>query len=120
MGNDIADRAAKLGCKLEPTITIGITKDAVKERVTSYYYEVWNNKWREGNNCRETKLFMPSIDGAKGKKIMALNKRLLSVLVRHITGHAHLHRHRRIMGAFGTNDINAQFESLMGHHTDPN
>ena len=41
---------------------------------------------------------------------MALNKAQLSILVRNITGHAHLDRHRKIMGDYGgRDDINQDF-----------
>ena len=35
---------------------------------------------------------------------MALNKASFSVLVRNVTGHAHLDRHRKVMGDYGGSD----------------
>ena len=41
---------------------------------------------------------MPYIDHAKSKEIMKLTKADLGTLVRNVTGHAHMDRHRRILG----------------------
>ena len=39
-------------------------------------------------------------DRGKSKKIMSLNKAQLSILIRHVTGHAHLDWHRKKMGDY--------------------
>ena len=41
---------------------------------------------------------MPDINRAKSKKIMKLTKSALGILVRNITGHAHLARHNALTG----------------------
>ena len=43
------------------------------------------------------------MDRGKSKEILKLNKHSLSLLIRNITGHAHLDRHRKVIGEFNTN-----------------
>ena len=103
-GNEIADRAAKAGTKLRNIERTTQSKTAVKEHVNCVMYEAWNQRWTDQPSCRQTKIFLPTIDRGKSKKIMALNKASLSILVRNVTGHAHLDRHRKVMGDYGRTD----------------
>lgn len=103
LGNEIADRAAITGTKLRPHLLLPQTKTAIKTIINEMMYETWN-KWRETTNCRQARLLFPSINRAKSKKIMELNKHNLEILVRNVTGHAHMDRHRRTLGEFGCSD----------------
>ena len=47
---------------------------------------------------------MPAIDRGKSKKILALSKDSLSTLVRNVTGHAHLDRHRKVLGEYANTE----------------
>ena len=66
-------------------------------------YKKWNERWQNQQSCRQTKIFLPSIDRGKSKKILELNKFNMGILVRHITGHAHLDKHRKTMGDYPIN-----------------
>ena len=101
VGNEIADRAAKSGAKLKTISPTTQAKAAIKQHVNDVVYESWNERWREQSTCRQTKIFLPEIDRGKSKKIMSLNKAQLSILVRNLTGHAHLDAHRKVMGDYG-------------------
>ena len=103
-GNEIADRAAKAGSKLRPTIATTKSKSAIKQQVNEVIYAEWDDRWQNQPSCRQTKIFFPSIDRGKSKKIIGMSKHDLSILVRHITGHVHLDRHRKIIGDYGQND----------------
>ena len=98
LGNEIADRAAKTGAKLPPSARIECSKTAVKEEVNKHTYKVWNDRWANQTSCRQTKLFIPHIDRAKSKEIMKLNKHDMGILVRNVTGHTHMDRHKKILG----------------------
>ena len=52
LDNEIADRAAKLGTKLSPTITTMQTKEAVKDVRNNHAYKTWNERWKEQVGCR--------------------------------------------------------------------
>ena len=71
--------------------------------------------------CRQTKLFMPNIDRGKSKKILSLSKASLSTLVRNVTGHAHLDRHRRVIGEYENNTgiTDAFLDHINGIETAP-
>ena len=73
-GNEIADRAAKAGSKLRPTIITTQSKASIKQRVNDVIYEQWVKQWTEQKGCRQTKIFFPHFDRGKSKKIMSLNK----------------------------------------------
>ena len=96
IGNEIADRAAKTGANLLVRQEVGLSKAATKDRVTTHLYRMWNEKWKNQESCRQTRMFIPEIDRGKSKKIMSLKKTDLGILVRHVTGHAHLARHNII------------------------
>ena len=111
LGNEIADRAAKTGAKLAPLARIECTKAAIKGEVTEHIYSEWNERWKAQQSCRQTKLFLPEINRGKSKDIMKLTKADMGILVRNITGHAHMDRHRRVMGdiALFSDSINEEF-----------
>ena len=110
IGNVIADRAAFAGTKLRVSTPTTQAKAAIKQQVNDICYAEWNERWQTQANCRQTRLFLPTIDRGKSKKIMQLSKSHLGILVRYVTGHAHLDRHRRVMGDYGvTNTITHDF-----------
>ena len=88
-GNEIADQAAKTGSKLTKTFKVPISTAESKTIIHSNLVHKWNERWQSGKTCRQTKLFLPSIDRGKSKKIMQLSKQNLSILVRNVTGQSH-------------------------------
>ena len=104
LGNEIADRAAKTGAKIKPTIHLNQSKESIEEAINNIAYDQWNTRWHNPQSCRQTKLFFPSIDRGKSKKVMKLNKHNLGALVRNVTGHAHLDWHRKKIGEYAVND----------------
>ena len=97
-GNEIADRIAKTGSKLEPNTEIGCGKAYVKQLITEEMYKTWNQRWQTGGNCRQTFAFCNHVDRGKSKKVMKLSRFDLGILVRYTTGHVHLRRHNKIAG----------------------
>ena len=97
-GNEIADRAAKTGSKLEPTVEIGYDKAHVKRVIKDELYSAWNRRWQTAGNCRQAFFFHKFVDRSKSKKIMKLSRHDLGILVRYTTGHAHLRRLNKIAG----------------------
>ena len=97
-GNEIADRVAKTGSKLTPSVDIEPGKAFVKKLVDDHLYVKWNRRWQTQNDCRQTFQFYPFVDRKKCKDIVSLNRYDLGILVRYTTGHAHLRRHNKIAG----------------------
>ena len=59
-------------------------------------YREWNLRWQTQGDCRQTFLFFPCIDRGKSKKITKMCRKDLGIMVRYLTGHAHLRRHNKI------------------------
>ena len=97
-GNEIADRAAKTGSQLDPSIETECGKAHVKRLINEELYRTWNRRWQTAGNCRQAFFFYKFVDRRKAKIAMKLNRHDLGILVRYTTGHAHLRRHNKIAG----------------------
>jgi ribonuclease HI len=103
-GNEIADEMAKLGAQGEGTvISLGIPKAMTNKIIKDVIYHKWNTYWQNLNQCRQTKMFFPSIN-SKGRKLYYQSKRIFSMAVRWITGHNYLKRHNWLLREEGTLD----------------
>ena len=89
-GNELADMLAKKGTgkttTAEPSVPIPGT--VVKQYLNDHYAMSWQNRWNDGGQCRQTKLFYPRVDESRLKKTKALGKQNLNLLIQVATGHA--------------------------------
>ena len=96
LGNEIADRAAKTGCTLENKATIPVSMAYVKDLIKKNMWAEWDRRWQTAPDCRQTFQFYPCFDEGKSKIISKLNRNDLGIMIRYLTGHAHLRRHNKI------------------------
>ena len=59
-------------------------------------YAKWNLRWQTQPDCRQTFQFFPCVDRSKSKEIIKMSRKDISILIRYLTGHAHLRRHDKI------------------------
>ena len=59
-------------------------------------YKQWDLRWQNQGDCRQTFKFFPCTDRGKSKKISKMNRLDLGIMIRYLTGHAHLRRHNKI------------------------
>ena len=59
-------------------------------------YREWNIRWQTQGDCRQTFQFFPCVDRAKSKVLSGLSRSDLGLMIRYLTGHAHLRRHNKI------------------------
>ena len=100
-GNEIADALAKRGASnidegLEP-------RTPISQCVLQNTIEEWRNlehkkAWEARNDCRQTKLILPSPEHKWKKQVLNLERNQLRIITQLTTGHANLQRHRHIMG----------------------
>ena len=101
MGNEVADRLAKRGVYThkegpEPFVPIG-------NKTSKGYIKNWENKqkdliWKNRTDCRQTKIWLTTINRAWSKEILKLNRKDIRYITQILTGHSNLRRHRYIMG----------------------
>lgn len=96
-GNEMADTLAKTATTLTSKKLTYLSTAYIKNKIRENTYKVWDEKWTSTDKYRQTKLFMPHPDPGKSKKIMNLNRHDLDLLVRNVTGHAHLQRHNTLI-----------------------
>lgn len=95
-GNEIADRVAKTGSKLTGGQAIPISTAYMKSVIKERMYREWNRRWQQANGCRQTFQIFPCTDTTKSKTIARMGRKDLGMMVRYLTGHAHLGRHNKI------------------------
>ena len=95
-GNELADILAKTGCNLKTDNDTPVSYAHIKATINQKMYDEWDRRWQMQGDCRQTFLFFPCADKAKSKKICRLNRHDLGIMVRYLTGHAHLRRHNKI------------------------
>ena len=96
-GNEYADRLAKDRAELEPS-----DQEEQTETPKSYFKGIigeglnqqWNKEWQEEVTCRQSKLFMPTVDPGISNTILKLDRRELSLIIQALTGHCFLRYHQ--------------------------
>ena len=68
----------------------------VKETINQELYKAWDRRWQTQGDCRQTFQFFPCIERGKSKKICKMSRADVGIMVRYLTGHAHLRRHNKI------------------------
>ena len=103
-GNELADELAKEGAEglgNGPTIMVGSSNKVISGQVNEKLQEMWNQRWQTGKDARQTRIFFPSVDLSKSKKIRKMNRKDISNMVRAITGHDFRRRHQALMEGGG-------------------
>jgi ribonuclease HI len=104
-GNETADAAAKLGA-LNPqsqVLRTPVPKSYIKRQIRDYTLDLWQKNWNRMDSCRQTKVFMPSVNLARAKSLCSLDRPAFGGAVRWITGHNHL-RYQNRNAQTGTQD----------------
>ena len=100
MGNEVADRLAKRGAEVlhvgpEPRLPLTITY--FKNLIKDWGRKKHNSEWRNRGDCRQTKMFVPSIAPRAKQGFMSLSRTGVRKIIQIMTGHNNLRRHRFLM-----------------------
>ena len=105
-GNEMADELAKDGASglgNGPPIQVGSSNKVISSEVNAKMEELWKIRWEQGKDARQTRIFFPTINLSKSKKIRKMNRKNVSNMVRAITGHDFRRRHQTLMEGEGNN-----------------
>ena len=99
-GNEKADEVAKQGA-LNPSLLSdelpNMPMSMVKKMLRDHFQHVWNERWQQGVDCRQTKQWFPAVDRSKSSRYLDLDRQMLSNMVQIITGHNYLKRHESLV-----------------------
>ena len=101
MGNEVADRLAKIGTTMEPAgpePVIPTNKSTLKQQLKTWEKEQHNKEWNNREDCRQTKLLMPMRNAKWENEVMNSSRKNIRIITQIITGHANLKRHRYLVG----------------------
>ena len=99
-GNDIAMSLAKEGSNMELRETeplAPVPKSQIKHDINEEIQKRWNQRWHEHQAARQCKLFWPSIELDRSVQLLLCDRIEYSELVRLLTGHNYLNRHRYVL-----------------------
>ena len=99
-GNEMADMLAKDGAKglgTGPLIRTKMATKVAKSIVTNHIIKEWDNRWKKGKDARQTRIFFPTINLSKSKKIREMNRENIGNIIRAITGHDFRKRHEGLV-----------------------
>ena len=96
LGNEVADRLAKLGVHRivngpEPIIPISDAK--IKDDIKNWRTEKHQKYWSEMTKCGQTRMLLPIINNNAWKQIQNLSRRKIKIITQMLTGHATLNKH---------------------------
>ena len=94
-GNELADHLAKKGSEMKcdsvhPIVPVPLS--LIKEYIKKHFLMKWQTRWSE-EGPRQSKIFYPTIDGRKLKKLSLWSRNNLNLLVQIGTGHALVAHH---------------------------
>ena len=78
---------AKKGSKLELIEKIDMPKAEVHNKITEFFYSLWEKDWEKYDKARMTKLFYTKPDSNQAKYVLKLGRLELSRFIKIITGH---------------------------------
>ena len=84
----------------------GRTKSYFRNAIREWGLKKHKSRWKRSTDCRQSKMFLPEIDGKCWKVIKNMNRRNIMYTTGIITGHNTLNRHLALM--------NIQEESMCG------
>ena len=100
MGNEVADKLAKLGVKTPvfgPQPIIPISDASTKGEIKNWSKGAHQQSWTSLHNCRQTKMMIPNITNKIWTQITKLSRTNIKRIVQMLTGHATLQRHLFLM-----------------------
>ena len=100
MGNEVADRLAKRGVDQQahgPGPFVPDAKCHIKTFLNNWCDVRCEETWRNREDCRQSKIFMPSTKHKWSKYILNKSKTQIRIITQIVTGHANLRRHRFLM-----------------------
>ena len=100
VGNEVADRLAKLGTRNpqnQPKVDTGRTKAFFRNAIRKWGCKKHTERWQNSLDCRQTKMFLPNIDGKCWRIIRNFNRKNIMYATQIITGHNFLNRHLALM-----------------------
>ena len=99
-GNELADMLAKdgaMGLGSGPMIETKKARKVAKTEVSNHIISLWNRRWKNGKDARQTRIFFPQIDLSKSNKIRKMNRTTIGSVIRAITGHDFRKRHEGLV-----------------------
>ena len=98
-GNELADELAKEGTELQQICELApkIPESMVKMRFRSKFDILWQQTWDNRPDCRQTKLWFPTIDKRRSFQILQQGRKAISWMVQLITGHNFMKRHESLV-----------------------
>ena len=93
--NLLIDHLAKKGSEMKcdsvhPIVPVPLS--LIKEKIKKHFLAKWQTRWSQ-EGPRQSKLFFPTIDGRKLKKLSLWSRNTLNLLVQIGTGHALVAHH---------------------------
>lgn len=98
---DLLAKDGALGLGTETHISPPPSSTAIKAKIKETIKGLWNTRWKNGSDARQTKIFFPEICTKKAKEIRTLSRDKLSKTVRALTGHDFRRRHESIIKGNG-------------------
>ena len=100
LGNEKADNLAKEGAQGSPTVIpveLRMPYTNVKRNVKQAFREKWQQQWASRPDCRQTKMWIPTLNKRWAHDILYSPRRLVGLFVQVITGHNFLKRHEALV-----------------------
>ena len=94
-GNEAADKLAKEGARSSftgPEPSLPIPNCIIKEEIKAQMRKVISRKWRESNDCKHTKIFIPDVTNKISKIILSSKRQTCREYMALITGHCALNK----------------------------
>ena len=99
-GNEAADAEAKRGADTASLLATDLPSTpevAIKSKFKHAFRQMWQDYWSHRPDCRQTKIWLPTINRRKSFELLRASRKKLSVLVQIITGHNFLKRHQALV-----------------------
>ena len=89
-GNEEADELAKSGTKKVVEEVIPLPKRMAINIIEEATRKLWDQRWSNSSECRQTKQWFPTTNRAKSKLLLRQDKNSLGLIVQLISGHNRL------------------------------
>jgi ribonuclease HI len=100
MGNEVADRLAKLGVKTKvfgPQPIIPVSEASIKGGIKEWSKQSHQQYWTNLPSCRQTRMMLPEINKQIWSQITKLSRTNMKRITQILTGHSTLQRHLYLM-----------------------
>jgi len=99
-GNEKADELAKYGAQDLGSLAGDLPaapNNAIKKSIKDGFDSLWNLRWQNRNDCRQTKHWFPVLHRSNSRQILRLDRTTFSLMVQIITGHNFMKRHSSLV-----------------------